>query len=182
MCRAPCKFGFWSKRFEPDCAELARRIDRYRRLTQHNPVQNVLGASARNSGIALRLRLEPILAIIWLMTWDELKDLYLEVAAQVGAEFNLRVQLAELEDLHNAAFEVKPMMMPRWGFFRRRPRLREIAVAFYQPGDQTQPYCITGNWINLNELDKLDTSAYRRDLAANLRTSIERAKNMRRSR
>jgi hypothetical protein len=116
------------------------------------------------------------------MTWDELQDLHLEVAREVGAECALRVQLAEPEDLHNAEFEVKPMIMPRWGFFRRRPRLREIAVAFYQPGGQTQPYCITGSWINLNELDKLDTSAYRRDLAANLRTSIERAKNMRRSR
>jgi hypothetical protein len=116
------------------------------------------------------------------MTWDELQDLHLEVAREVGAEYGLRVQLAEPEDLQNAGFEVNPMIMPRWGFFRRRPRLREIAIAFYQPGDQTQPYCITGSWINLNELDKLNASTYRRDLAANFRTSIEEAKNIRRSR
>jgi len=116
------------------------------------------------------------------MTWDELQDLHLEVAREVGADRGLRVQFAEPEDLHNAAFEFKPMMMRRWGFFRRRPKLREIAVAFYQPGDQTQPYCITGNWVNLNELDKLNASAYRRGLAAAIRTSLEEAENIRRVR
>jgi len=115
------------------------------------------------------------------MTWDELQDLHLDVAREVGAERGLRVQLAEPEDLHNAAFEFKPMAMRRWGFFRRRPKLREIAVAFYQPDDQTQPYCITGNWVNLNELDKLDASTYQRDLAVALRTSLDEAENMRRS-
>jgi hypothetical protein len=116
------------------------------------------------------------------MTWDELQDLHLEVAREVGADRGLRVQLAEREDLHNAAFEFKPMMMRRWGFFRRRPKLREIAVAFYQPDDQTQPYCITGNWVNLNELDKLNASAYRRDLAAAIRNTLEEAENVRRIR
>jgi len=111
------------------------------------------------------------------MTWDELQDLHLEVAREVGAERNLRVQLAEQKDLHDPAFQVKPMMMRRWGFFRRRPNLREIAVAFYRPDDQTQPYWITQNWVDLNELDKLNASAYRRDLAVVLSTGLEEAKN-----
>jgi len=115
------------------------------------------------------------------MTWDELQDLHLDVAREVGAERGLRIRLAEPEDLHDAAFEFKPMGMRRWGFFRRRPKLREIAVAFYQPDDQTQPYCITGNWVNLNELNKLNASTYQRDLAVALRTSLEEAENMRRS-
>ncbi len=134
--------------------------------------------SANN--IALQLRLEPPLAIIRLMTWDELRDLHLEVAREVGAERSLRVQLAEPEDLHDAAFEFKPMMMRRWGLFRRRPRLREIAVAFYQPDDQTHPYFIFGNWLDLNELDKLDPSAYRRDLAVAIRNGIEEAEKRKR--
>ena len=120
------------------------------------------------------------------MTWDELQDLHLEVAREVGAERGLRVQLAEPEDLHVAAFEFKPLMMPRWmprwGFFRRRPKLREIALAFYQPDDQTKPYCITGSWVNLNELDKLNASAYRRDLAVGIRNVLEASENMRRIR
>jgi len=116
------------------------------------------------------------------MTWDELQDLHLEVAREVGADRGLRVQLAEREDFHNAAFEFQPIMMRRWGFFRRRPKLHEIAVAFYQPDDQTQPYCITGNWVNLNELDKLNASAYRRDLAAAIRNTLEEAENVRRIR
>ncbi|MCI0660732.1 MAG: hypothetical protein L0220_06635 [Acidobacteria bacterium] len=136
--------------------------------------------SANN--IALQLRSEPASPIIWLMTWDELQDLQLEVAREVGAARSLRVQLAEPEDLHDAAFEFNPMMMRRWGLFRRRPRLREIAVAFYQPDDQTQPYFIFGNWLDLNELDKLDPSAYRRDLAVAIRNGLEQAENMRRSR
>lgn len=132
--------------------------------------------------IALRLRLEPPLAIIRLMTWDELQDLHLEVAREVGAERGLRVQLAEPEELHDPAFEFKPMMMRRWGFFRRRPKLREIAVAFYQPDDQTQPYFIMGNWVHLNELDKLNASAYRRDLAVAIRNGLEEAEKRRRNR
>jgi len=116
------------------------------------------------------------------MTWDELQDLHLEVAREVGAERGLRVQLAEPEDLHVAAFEFKPLMMPRWGFFRRRPKFREIALAFYQPDDQTKPYCITGSWVNLNELDKLNASAYRRDLAVGIRNVLEASENMRRIR
>jgi len=136
--------------------------------------------SANN--IALQLRLEPPLAIIRLMTWDELQNLHLEVAREVSAESDLRVQFAELEDLHDAAFELKPLMMSRWGFFRRRPKLREIALAFYQQDDQTQPYCITGSWVNLNELDKLNASAYRRDLAVTIRNSLVEAEKIRRIR
>jgi hypothetical protein len=116
------------------------------------------------------------------MTWDELQNLHLEIAREVGAERGLRVQLADPEDIHNEAFEFKPMMMRRWGFFRRRLRLREIAVAFYKPDNQTQPYCMAGNYVNLNELDKLDTSDYRRGLAEVFRYSIENAENMRRRR
>ena len=70
------------------------------------------------------------------------------------------------------------MMMRRWRFFRRRPKLREIAVAFYQPDDQTQPYCITGNWVDLNELDKLNACAYRRGPAAAILSSLEEAENI----
>jgi hypothetical protein len=113
------------------------------------------------------------------MTWDEFQDLHLEIAREVGAERSLRVQLAEPEYLHDPAFDVKPMMMRRWGFFRRRPKFREIAVAFYQLDDQTQPYFIMGNWVNLNELDKLNASAYRRDLAAAIRNGLEEEENRR---
>jgi hypothetical protein len=135
-----------------------------------------------NDKIALQLRLGLPLAIIRLMTWNELQGLHLEIARVVGAERNLRVQLAEPENLHDAAFECKPWAMPRWGFFSRRPKLREITIAFYQPDDQTQPYCITGNWMNLNELDKLNTSTYRRDLTVAIRSGLEEAENMRRIR
>ena len=105
------------------------------------------------------------------MTWDEFQILHLEVAREVGAEFGLHVQLTEIP--HDAAFDFKPMMMPRWGLFRRRPRLREIAVAFYKPDNQTQPYFIIGNYVNPNELDKLNASAYRSSLAAELSIRLE---------
>jgi hypothetical protein len=123
--------------------------------------------------IALRLRLGPPLAIIRPMTWDEFQNLRLEVARAVGAEYDLRAVLAEPEDFHDPAFEFKPMMARRWGFFRRRPQLREIALAFYRPDDQTKPYCIMLNWVDLNELDKLDASAHRRELAASLHDVLE---------
>jgi|SRR5215510_241939 hypothetical protein len=116
------------------------------------------------------------------MTWDELQNLHLEVAREVSAERGLRVQFAEPEGLHDPAFEIKPLMMLRWGFFRRRPKLREIALAFYQPDDQTQPYWITRSWVNLNELDKLNASAYRRDLVMAIRDGLVDAENMRRIR
>ena len=132
--------------------------------------------------IALQLRLEPHLAIIRLMTWEEFQDLHLEVAREVGAERGLRVRLAEPEDLHDPAFDYSPMMMPRWGFFRRRPKLREIGVVFYQLDDQTQPYFIMGNFIHLNELDKLNASAYQRGAAEALRTGLEEAEKRRRNR
>ena len=132
--------------------------------------------------IASQLRSEPHLAIIRLMTWDELQNLHLEVAREVSAESDLRVQFAEPEDLHDAAFELKPLMMSRWGFFRRRPKLREIGVVFYQLDDQTQPYFIMGNLVHLNELDKLNASAYRRDLAVTIRNSLVEAEKIRRIR
>ena len=116
------------------------------------------------------------------MTWKEFQDLHLEVAREVGAERGLRVRLAEPEDLHDPAFEFKPLMMPRWGFFRRRPKLREIGVVFYQLDDQTQPYFIMGNFMSLNELDKLNASAYRRDLAVAIRDYLEEAEKRRRNR
>jgi hypothetical protein len=116
------------------------------------------------------------------MTWEEFQDLYLEVAREVGAERGLRVRLAEPEDLHDPAFEYKPIIMPRWGFFRRRPKLREIGVVFYQLDDLTQPYFIMGNLMPLNELDKLDASAYRRELAVALRKGLEEAEKRRRNR
>jgi hypothetical protein len=105
--------------------------------------------------------------------------MYLEAAREVGAEFGLRVQLAAPEDFHDAGLEVKPTMMPRWGFFRRRSEPREIAVALYQADDQTQPYCIIGSWVNLSELDKLNASAYWRESVLAIRDSLE---NMRRIR
>jgi hypothetical protein len=132
--------------------------------------------------IASQLRSEPHLAIIRLMTWEEFQDLHLEVAREVGAERGLRVRLAEPEDLHDPAFEYKPIMMPRWGFFRRRPKLREIGVVFYQLDDQTQPYFIMGNFMHLNELDKLDASAYRSGIAVALRNGLEEVEKRRRNR
>ena len=132
--------------------------------------------------IASQLRSEPHLAIIRLMTWEELQDLHLEVAREVGAERGLRVRLAEPEDLHDPAFEYKPIMMPRWGFFRRRPKLREIGVVFYQLDDQTQPYFIMGNFMHLNELDDLNASAYQSGIAVALRKGLEEAEKSRRNR
>ena len=73
------------------------------------------------------------------------------------------------------------MMMPRWGFFRRRPKLREIGVVFYQLDDLTQPYFIMGNYMELNELDKLDASAYRRGIAKALRNGLDEAERRRRN-
>ena len=116
------------------------------------------------------------------MTWEEFQDLHLEVAREVGAERGLRVRLAEPEDLHDPAFEYKPIMMTRWGFFRRRPKLREIGVVFYQLDDQTQPYFIMGNFMPLNELDNLNASAYQSGLAESLRNGLEGAEKRRRNR
>jgi len=132
--------------------------------------------------IASQLRSEPHLAIIRLMTWEEFQDLHLEVAREVGAERGLRVRLAEPEDLHDPAFEYKPIMMPRWGFFRRRPKLREIGVVFYQLDDQTQPYFIMGNFMHLDELDNLNASAYQNGIAVALRNGLEEAEKRRRNR
>ena len=144
------------------------------------PTLSVTKKSAKR--IALQLRSEPHLAIIRLMTWEEFQDLHLEVAREVGAEHGLHVRLAEPEDLHDPAFEYKPIMMPRWGFFRRRPKLREIGVVFYQLDDQTQPYFIMGNFMHLNELDNLNASAYQSGLAVALRNGLEEAEKRRRNR
>jgi hypothetical protein len=73
------------------------------------------------------------------MTWEEYQDLHLEAAREVGTDRGFRVQLAAPEDLHDPACDYTPTMMPRWGFFHRRPKLREIGVVFYQLDDQTQP-------------------------------------------
>jgi hypothetical protein len=132
--------------------------------------------------IASQLRSEPLLAIIKLMTWEEFQDLHLEVAREVGAERSLRVQLAAPEDLHDPACDYKPTLMPRWGLFRRRSKLREIGVVYYQLDDQTQPYFIMGNYVHLDELDKLDDSAYRRGIAEALRNGLEEAEKRRRNR
>src|SRR5215471_10415190 len=132
-----------------------------------NSYANVTKKSAKR--IASQLRSEPHLAIIRLMTWEEFQDLHLEVAREGGAERDLSVRLAEPEDLHDPACDYTPMMMPRWGFFRRRPKLREIGVVFYQLDDLTKPYFIMGNFMRLNELDKLNAYAYQSGLAEALR-------------
>jgi hypothetical protein len=109
------------------------------------------------------------------MKWDEFQDLHLKIAREVGAEHNLRAELIEPEELHRAPFDAKPRGITLWSLFRR-PKLREIAVAFYKPDDQTQPYSIIGNWLDLNELDKLNASAYRRDLVVSIREILEEAR------
>jgi hypothetical protein len=111
------------------------------------------------------------------MTLDELKDLYLEVAREVGAERNLRVEDAEPEDLHNEAFELKPIMMRRWGPFRRRPQFREVCLAFYKP-DETQPLGKSW-WVDLNELDKMNAFTFRRDFRVSLRNFLEEYEQLR---
>ena len=117
-----------------------------------------------------------------MMTLYEFQYLQLEIAREVGAERGFHVQLAEQEDLHDAGFETKPMGMRRWGFFRRRPRLRQIAVAFYKPDDKTQPSCIYTSYFDMNDLDKLNPSAYRRTIEARMRSSVEEAETIRRRR
>jgi hypothetical protein len=132
-----------------------------------------------SSRIASQLRSEPHLAIIKLMTWEEFQDLHLEAAREVGAERCLRVRLAVPEDLHDPACDYTPAMLPRWGYFRRRTKLREIGVVFYKLDDQTQPYFIMGNYMRLSELDKLDASAYRRGIAEALRNGLDEAEKRR---
>ncbi|MCI0524687.1 MAG: hypothetical protein L0Y75_05430 [Acidobacteria bacterium] len=112
------------------------------------------------------------------MTWDEFQDQHLEIAREVGAEHNLRAELIDPEELRPEPFNAKPLAVTLWSLFRR-PKLREIAVAFYRPDDQTQPYSIIGNWVDLNDLGKLNASAYRRDLEVSIREILEEAKNTR---
>jgi len=105
------------------------------------------------------------------MTWDEIQTLQLEVAREVGAAYGLRAEIAEPEDPNTSAFEAKPVAaVKRWGIFGRRPQLREISVAFYR---QDEPYGSVGNWVDLNELDKLDPSAYQRGLETSIRNGVE---------
>lgn len=113
------------------------------------------------------------------MTWDELQNLQLKIAREVGAEQGLRAELIEPEKLHDPAFDFKPQMFSLRYLFRR-PKLREIAVAFYKPDEQVQPYSMVGNWIDLNELDKLGASAYRRDLGMTFREALKEAKKWQR--
>lgn len=115
------------------------------------------------------------------MTWDEFQNLRMEVARAVGAEFNLRAVLAEPEDFHDPSFDFKPMMARRWFSFRRRPQLCEVAIAFYRSDDQTQPYCIIGNFVDLNELSKLDAAAHRPELEILIREGLEHAEKRRRN-
>lgn len=105
------------------------------------------------------------------MTWDEIQTLHLEVAREVGAAYGLRAEIAEPEDPNTSAFEATPVaVVKRWSIFGRRPQLRELSVAFYR---QDEPYGSVGNWVDLNELDKLDLSAYQRSLETSIRKGVE---------
>ena len=105
------------------------------------------------------------------MTWDEIQTLQLEVAREVGAAYGLRAEIAEPEDPNTSAFVVTPVaVVKRWGIFGRRPQFREISVAFYR---QDEPYGSVGNYVDLNELDKLDSSAYQRGLEKSIREGVE---------
>ena len=105
------------------------------------------------------------------MTWDEIQTLQLEVAREVGAAYGLRAEIAEPEDPNTLAIEAKPGgVVKRWGIFGRRPQFREISVAFYR---QDEPYGYVGNYVDLNELDKLDSSSYQRGLEKSIREGVE---------
>src|SRR5262249_39063941 len=77
--------------------------NRNRRFVAKHEISYSKGYKTSANGIAYQLRSEPHLAIIRLMTWEEFQDLHLEVAREVGAERDLRVRLAEPEDLHDPA-------------------------------------------------------------------------------
>jgi len=105
------------------------------------------------------------------MTWDEIQMLQVEIAREVGAAYGLRAEIAEPEDPNTSAIEAKPGgVVKRWGIFGRRPQLREICVAFYR---QDEPYGSVGTWVDLNELDKLDPSAYQRGIEKSIRNGVE---------
>jgi hypothetical protein len=53
------------------------------------------------------------------------------------------------------------------------PDSARLRLAIYKPDNQTQPYFIIGNYVNSNELDKLNASAYRSSLAAEHRIRLE---------
>jgi len=105
------------------------------------------------------------------MTWDEIQTLQLEVAREVGAAYGLRAEIVEPEDPNTSAFEVRPVaVVKRWGIFGRRPQLREISIAFYR---QDEPYGSVGNWVDQNEIDKLDPSPFQRSIETSIRNGIE---------
>jgi len=105
------------------------------------------------------------------MTWDEIQMLQLEIARKVGAAYGLRAEIAEPEDPNTSAIEARPGgVVKRLGIFGRRTQLREIRIAFYR---QDEPYGSVGNWVGLNELDKLDPSAYQRGIETSIRNSVE---------
>ena|SRR5215510_11742873 len=105
------------------------------------------------------------------MTWDEIQTLQLEVAREVGAAYGLRAEIAEPKDPNTSAIEVTPVaVVKRWGIFGHRPQLREIGVAFHR---QDEPYGSVGYWVDLNELDKLDHSAYQRGIETSIRNGVE---------
>ena len=105
------------------------------------------------------------------MTWDEIQTLQLEVAREVGAAYGLRAEIAEPEDPNTSAIVATPVAAAkRWVIFGRRPQFREISVAFYR---QDEPYGSVGNYVDLNELDKLDSSAYQRGLEKSIREGVE---------
>jgi len=119
------------------------------------------------------LILELPAVIIGDMTWDEYQDLSLKVAREIAEERGFRVEIAEPEDHHEAAFDFKPMMARRWGFFRRRPQLREITLTFYPREIQILPYFKMGWWVDINELDKLDTFTFRPEFEKRIGDQIE---------
>jgi hypothetical protein len=107
------------------------------------------------------------------MTWDEYQDLTLKIAREVGATFNLTVEIAEPEDPSNSAIEFKPVAIRRRGFFFRRAKLRGFMFAFYRSDNLTQPYFKQGGGVDLNALDEFDFEIYRRHLEVLLREILE---------
>jgi len=124
-------------------------------------------------GVTASFRVEVVAAVSnnLAMTWDEIQTLQLEVAREVGAAYGLRAEIAEPEDPNTSALVVTPVaVVKRRGIFGRRPQLREISIAFYR---QDEPYGSVGNWVDLNEIDKLDPSAYQRGIETSIRNGVE---------
>jgi hypothetical protein len=111
------------------------------------------------------------------MIWDEIQDLHLQVARELGAERNLMVRLAEPKDLKDYAFDVSLMGLIRGGAFRRQPRLRRISLAYYKPDDPEQLYCLAFNWVDLDHMDQIDANSYKHEIAATIRNTLEHKEN-----